>query len=92
LYVFEHGMWGWTASQPRRGAAKEKKRRIELDDMAESNKKAHVADLLITGQKTQEGDEVDYFVAKNRYGRSDFAVGPLPHAWECGQMVPVKGV
>lgn len=89
LFVFERQMWGWTASQPRRAAAKEKKRRIELDDLAESNKKAHVADLLITGNRQE--DQLDYYVAKNRYGKSDFAVGPLPHAWEVGQMVPIEG-
>jgi len=89
LFVHERQMWGWTASQPRRGATKEKRRRIELDDLAESNKKAHVVDLLITGNRQE--DQIDYFVAKFRYGKSDFAVGPLPHAWEVGQMVPVVG-
>lgn len=88
LYVHEKQMWGWTASQPRRSAAKEKKRRIELDDLAESNKKAHVADLLITGNR--QDDQIDYNVAKNRYGKSDFAVGPIPHCWEVGQMAPVE--
>lgn len=90
LYAFEKGIWAWTASQPRRAAAKDKRRRIELDDLADSQGKARVADLVITGNKTPDGDMLDYFVAKNRYGKTDFSVGPMPHDWTCGRMTVME--
>lgn len=91
LFAAERSIWAWTASQPRRAAAKEKRRRIELDDLADSQGKARVADLVLTGNKTPDGEMIDYFVAKNRYGKSDFSVGPLPHDWACGRMTLTDG-
>lgn len=87
LFVAERRIWGATASQPRRKAAQEKRRRIELDDLADSQGKARVADLVVTGTKSQDGDMIDYLIAKNRYGKADISVGPLPHDWACGRMV-----
>lgn len=87
LFAHEQNIWAWGASQPRRSAGKEKRRRIELDDLADSQGKARVADLVITGNKDASGEMLDYFVAKNRYGKSDFSVGPIPHDWACGKMV-----
>jgi hypothetical protein len=87
LFGAEQNIWNWGASQPRRAAGKEKRRRIELDDLADSQGKARVADLVITGNKDASGEMLDYFVAKNRYGKSEFSVGPFPHDWACGRMV-----
>lgn len=87
VHAHERKIWAWSASQPQRKAGKDKKvRRIETDDLADSQGKARVSDLLVTGTKNADGDMIDYFVAKNRYGRADFAVGPIPHDWPTGRM------
>lgn len=86
VHAHEMKIWAWSASQPQRKAGKDKNRRIESDDLADSQGKARVTDLLITGTKNADGDMLDYFVAKNRYGRGDFAVGPIPHDWAHGRM------
>lgn len=87
LYMFETGKWGLTGSQAKGKAAKEKRRRIEIDDLADSMNKGRVADLCITINPTPEGDELEYYVAKNRNGKSNFSVGPMPHDWSVGSMV-----
>lgn len=84
----EKGIFGWTACQATRGA-KDRKRK-DLSDMADSMHKGRIADLVITiNRKGDDEDELEYFVAKHRTGLSRIAVGPLPHDWAHGQMVPV---
>ena len=85
LFAHETKKWVSTASQAKRSAGKDKKRVIGLDDVADSINKVRVADLVITinGQ-----DELEYAVEKNRYGRAGVRVGPLPHDFACGAMVP----
>lgn len=87
LFVFETGKWGLTGSQAKGKAAKEKRRRIEIDDLADSMNKGRVADLTISINPSPEGDELEFFVAKNRNGKSQFSIGPLPHDWSVGSMV-----
>lgn len=87
VHAHEEKIWAWSASQPKSKAGKDKKhKRIETDDLADSMGKARVSDLLVTGTKNNDGDMIEYFVAKNRYGRADFAVGPIPHDWATGRM------
>lgn len=88
LWLQENKRWGWTASQPQRKAAKEKQRRIESDELADSQHKARVTDLLMTGVE-YEG-QVTYFCPKFRLGKGGWTVGPLPHDWTCARMVVME--
>lgn len=87
LFCHENGIWGWGASQPVRRAGKDKERKISIDDLADSQHKARIADLLLSGNPTKDGDQIDYNCPKFRYGKSNWSVGPLPHDWACGRMV-----
>jgi len=95
LFAHEHSLWVLTACQSRNirqtpGTKKKKADRtslIEKEDVADSVAKIRVADLVIT--LTSKEDGVIYKVGKYRYGQGDSIVGPLPHDWECGRMVPV---
>lgn len=77
--------WCWTASQPQRGSRGNKF--IDTDDLADSQHKARVTDLLITANRRElEGTvSLEWFVAKNREGRSRGHVGPLPQDWVHGR-------
>lgn len=86
LFMYEKGKWGLTGSQATRRAGKEKGRRIELDDVADSMGKVRVADLVVT--LNNEDDMIKYFIAKFRHGASNWTVGPHPHDWGIGRMVP----
>lgn len=86
IFNDETRKWGATASQATRKAGKEKGRRIDLDDIADSLNKGRVADIVVTLSK--DGEQLIYNIAKNRHWTSDVVVGPLPHAWECGMMIP----
>jgi len=70
-------MWVWTASQANR-ATKETKKRIDMHNVADSMHKVRIADLVVTMTFDEDTNELTYFVAKNRLGRSRFSVGPLP--------------
>lgn len=88
LWLKDNKRWGWTASQPQRKAAKEKGRRIEADELADSQHKARIVDLLITGIEAE--GQVTYFCPKYRLGRGGWTVGPLPHDWERGRMIVME--
>lgn len=85
LYIEDTNKWLWTASQPRRREAKEKGRRIEADELADSQNKARVADLIISA--TREEDQLTYYCSKFRHGQSEWQVGPIPHDWSCARQV-----
>ena len=77
--------WAWTASQPQRRWKGRKV--IDTDDLADSQHKARVTDLLVTANLNEEdGDtQLRWFVAKNREGKSRGMVGPLPQDWAHGR-------
>lgn len=85
LYIHENKKWCWTASQPQRRAAKERTRRIEVSELADSQHKARVADVVITASR--HDDQLQYYCAKFRGGKSEWSVGPMPHDWEHARMV-----
>lgn len=87
LYCHGRGIWGWTASQPKRRDAKDRNKRIDIDDVADSQNKVRVVDLILTMHRPSEA-EVEFYVAGNRHGRDKFGVGPLPHNLVCGQLIP----
>lgn len=87
LWVEQNKRWGWTASQPQRKVADKKGRRIEADELADSQNKARICDLLIT--QTEYEAQITYFCPKFRRGKSQWMVGPLPHDWVRGRMIPM---
>ena len=77
-------MWVWTASQASR-PSKESGKRLDLHHVADSMHKVRVSDLWVSlNMKEEEGLEL--FVAKNRLGRSRFAVGPVATDFERGRL------
>jgi hypothetical protein len=78
-------IWVVTGAQATR--AKDKRKRVGLDDIADSMHKARVADLVVT--INAEDDQLSWHVAKNRHGKTGLTVGPLPHDFDCGRSAPV---
>jgi hypothetical protein len=87
IFAHERKMWHWTGSQATRG--KDKRKKLGLDDVADSMHKVRVADLVISANAEEDGETITWFVAKNRHGKGQFAVGPLPHDFACGRVAPV---
>lgn len=79
--------WLVTASQAK-ARTKDTKKRRDVEDAADSMHKARVCDVMLTLSVTGEDParEVSIFVAKNRLGRSRFAVGPLPTDFPLGRL------
>lgn len=86
LLIQETGKWGHTAGQAQRRNARDRKRRIEGQDVAESMHLVRVPDMGISLNPDDETGEVTYFVARNRYGPKGITVGPFPHDFACGRM------
>lgn len=89
IWAFESKRFAWTASQGVR--RKDRKKRLDVDDTADSMHKPRVADLVVT-LNVQDGDgepSIELFCAKHRTGKSRFKVGPYPCAYEVGQIVPI---
>ncbi len=89
LYVHGRSMYGWTASQPKRRDAKDRTKRIELDDIADSQNKVRVLDLILTAHRPSEY-EVEIYVAGSRNSKGEFSVGPFVTQLEIGRIVPVE--
>lgn len=87
-YAHERKMFCWTASQGTR--QKDKRKRLDLNDAADSMHKIRVADMVITLNVREEDDLITllFYIAKNRYGVAKKEVGPFPTAYEVGQIVP----
>lgn len=79
-------IWTWTASQATR--RQKGNNRLDINDAADSQHKARVADLILTLNAMSEGEEMEFYVAKNRTGKGRIAVGPLPTEFECGRIAP----
>lgn len=77
LYVYGRGLWGWSASQPKRKDASVKgSRRLGIDDLADSQEKVRVMDLIVTGHRPAEG-QVELYVPGSRISADGFSVGPF---------------
>jgi len=48
-----------------------------------------VVDIVVTLNYDDEAQEMTFFIAKNRTGRSRKEVGPLPVDFGCGAVAPV---
>jgi len=86
IHAEQRKTWTWTASQAGRKSKKDKQRVTDLDDVADSMGKVRVADLVITLNARDDGASLEWYVAKNRTGKSRIKVGPLPVDFTCGSM------
>ena len=84
LYCHGRNIWGWTGSQRKRTDAKERGKRIHIDDVGDSQNKVRVMDLIVTVHSPTP-DEVELYVAGNRNGPDKFGVGPYVHNFACAQ-------
>lgn len=86
-WAHDHKTWCWTASAATR--RKDRKKRLDQDDVSDSMHKIKASDLTVTLNVAEEGEDrtITPFVAKHRTGKSRFAVGPFPTAYEIGQLV-----
>lgn len=88
-FLEDERKFGWTASQPQRRAAKERTRRIEADDVADSMNKARVVDLQLSAMREGD-DQILYYCPKWRLGEPEWSVGPLPHDHLHARMVHIE--
>ncbi len=89
LYIHGRSMYGMTASQPKRRPANERSKRIDIEEVADSQNKVRVMDLVLTGHRPTE-NEIEIYVAGARNMRDKFSVGPYPMDLACGRIVPVE--
>ena len=88
LHAEKNKSWAWTASQQGRKKKDQGKNRVaDLDDVADSMGKVRVADLVITLNGREESTQMEWFIAKNRTGKSRIKVGPLPVDFAAASMV-----
>jgi DnaB-like helicase C terminal domain len=87
VWAHDRKKFHWTAVQATRG--KDKRKRLDLDDTADSMHKIRVADLVVT-INPEDDDLIKWFVAKHRHGKSKFDVGPLPSDLSVGRVAPVS--
>ena len=81
------GMWVWTASQASR-PSKDSNKRLDLHHVADSMHKVRVADQIITLNPKDDGQQMEFFIAKNRMGKARFSVGPIVTDFEKARIVP----
>jgi len=89
----DKNMWCWSASQSKRGDNRKKANASpkDLDDVADSIEKVRIGHVVVTlNAAGAENDEILYFVAKHRSGKSRQKVGPIPHDFAYGRMVPTN--
>lgn len=80
--------WGWTASQAKR--KDKRQQQLDINDGADSQHKARVADGFITINLEPDGTKVSFFIAKNRNGTSRLTIGPLPTDFPRARIAPVN--
>jgi KaiC/GvpD/RAD55 family RecA-like ATPase len=85
--IEEKQKWGWTATQAKR-KDKDSKKRIELDDVSDSQNKVRVFDGIITLNK--KDNAILYYIAANRNGVDGINVGPIPTDFACGRIAIVN--
>jgi len=87
-HAIQHQYVTISATQGRRNAGTSKP--LDMDDVADSQHKVRVADLVIAMRMdTEDKSMVDWFVMLNRDGTDRVGTTPLPTAREMGRMFPV---
>ena len=89
IWVEGEKRWLWTASQGKRNTEK-KGKKLDLDDIADSMGKVRVADLVITLNPSPDAEQMTFFIAANRLGKSRQTVGPLPTDFGVARIAPVS--
>jgi KaiC/GvpD/RAD55 family RecA-like ATPase len=88
VWASDGNRWCLTASQA--GRSKDKRKKLDLDDVADSMHKVRVVPVVITlNKRGEEGDQILFYVAKNTLGKAGLSVGPLPTEYECARIAPV---
>jgi len=80
-------MWVWTGSQATR-PTKDSQKKLDLHHVADSMHKVRVSDVALTLNPRDDG-QMEFFVAKNRMGKSRFNVGPVVTDFERARLVPL---
>jgi hypothetical protein len=87
LYAHNTKRWVWTGTQATRD---KKRKRLEVEDVADSIEKARVADLVVTiNPDASDRTQVLWYVGKFRHGQDHRGVGPLPSDFSCSRAAPV---
>lgn len=81
-------IWHWSASQATRRKDKNKKR-LSLDDVADSMHKVRVPDMVIGVDYDGETKQIEFGNLKNRHGENGGRAGPMPADFETGRVVPI---
>jgi replicative DNA helicase len=89
VFAVDHNIWVWTASQATR-KGKESKKRVDLEHVADSMHKVRVADLVVTLNAQDDGEQIEFYIGKNRLGKSRMVIGPIPHQFELGRIAGVN--
>jgi hypothetical protein len=85
----EQPTWHWSASQARRQDATKKRGVLGSDDLADSQHKARIADVIITVNRDKEAGLIAWHMSKVRDRRDGYTVGPIPDAYERGSVCDV---
>ena len=85
IYAAQRKLFCWTGSQASR--RKDKKKLLDLDDVADSMHKVRVADLVITLNNDEDG--MRFKVGKHRTGKGKMVVGPMPTDFGSGRITMV---
>lgn len=91
VFAQERGKWVHTASQAKGQGKDAGKKKLDVDQAADSMHKGRVCDVMVSLNVTGEGDDrmVEYFVAKHRTGKSRMCVGPIPADFACARIAPL---
>lgn len=89
IWANETRRWVFTASQSQRTAKGDKGGKLTVNDVADSMHKVRVADYVVTLNPRDEGATLLWHIAKNRLGKANQNIGPLPVQYECGRIGPV---
>lgn len=87
-YAEQRDLFCWTASQANR--KKDRRKRIDVDDVADSMHKVRVADMVISINPNGEDEskEVKFFLAKSRYGDGRRESNPVLTDYAHGRLGP----
>lgn len=85
-WALDKHAWAATASASKR---KEKSRRADIEDAADSIHKGRSADLWLSLSTSEDNASVEILVSKNRLGKGRSLIGPLPTEFEYGRLCPM---
>lgn len=96
VWAEETGLWIVSATQSKgrpgngRAAKPDDNDVLDMGDEADSVEKSRIADLFITMNPRDNGNQVLFFVAGNRNGPQRVSAGPVPVDFRVGRIAPVS--